>query len=440
MRFFLLAAAIMAVTALLSPSCCFADQSSLPASVLINFSDPVSLISAIVDSQVLSKATTSDCDRDASSNDDESADDKSQKASSSDDFSDANSDADEGEHANEGDSAPAEKTDPAQNDKEIASQDDKDGCDQQDAQDADDSDSGDDQQDAAVSPPDDEQRNYRETKVDFYRDTQGYRTATISSHNHLLVDNFVLDLTNDTVAASDAAGSVRSEQTLFSFLGNLNEHLALGGGFGTVYSQGWNLPIGSLKTVINLADATLEAGISRSLLAISADTIRNHVMQTDASVSLSYAFNDNFAPSLEFHHIDYSDHNSSIGVEFTPQYTFHLKASQLQLGYDFNYQSFATNPNAGYWAPQRLIANKLTGAWKFDRGFYFGRIEGSVGPESAHQSDSQPGSPQGGFATSASALLGIRPSENMVFECNFAGDRSPGWNSTEVGFSIKYFF
>jgi hypothetical protein len=28
----------------------------------------------------------------------------------------------------------------------------------------------------------------------------------------------------------------------------------------------------------------------------------------------------------------------------------------------------------------------------------------------------------------------------MVFECNFAGDRSPGWSSTEIGFGFKYFF
>jgi hypothetical protein len=431
------AAAILTIAALVVPSWSWSDQESPTTYAWINFPDPAGEISAIVNSVVEGEAgTAADCGHSQVSDDD-----KSRQVSSGDDPSDASADTDNADH-DDSDSAQAAKSASDQKDDQRASSDGDDdhGCEQPETEDADAADSGDEQDAAEVSPPDDEQRNYQENKVDFYRDSQGYRTATFSSHNHLVLDNFLLDLTNDAVTASDAAGSVRSEDTMFSFLGNVNENLALGGGFGTVHSQGWSLPIGSLKTAINLAGMTLEASISRSLLATSADTLRNRVMQTDASAILSYELTENFAPSLEFHHINYSDHNSSIGVEFTPQYTFHLGASQLLVGYDFNYESFAVNPNNGYWAPQRLFANKLTGTWKFDRGFYYGRIEGSLGPESAHQSDSQPGSPQGGFATAASAAFGIRPSENTVFESTFAGDRSPGWNSTQISFGIKYFF
>jgi hypothetical protein len=441
-------AALLTIAVLVAPVWSWADQEPPTTFASINFPDPAGDISAIANSGVESEAgTAADCGHTQASDRDES-----QQVSSRDDSSDAGADTDNPDH-DDSDSPQAAKSDSAQKDDESASSDGDDdhGCeppdtadaaaaDSGDEQDADAADSGDEQDAAEVSPPDDEQRNYQENKVDFYRDSQGYRTATVSSHNHLVLDNFLLDLTNDTVAASDAAGSARSEDTMFSFLGNVNENLALGGGFGTVHSQGWSLPIGLLKTAINLTGMTLEAGISRSLLAISADTIRNRVMQTDASAILSYDVTENFAPSLEFHHINYSDHNSSVGVEFAPQYTFHLSASQLLVGYDLNYESFATNPNNGYWAPQRLFANKLTGMWKFDRGFYYGRVEGSLGPESAHQRDSQPGSPQGGLATAASAVFGMRPSENMVFESTFAGDRSPGWNSTQITFGIKYFF
>jgi hypothetical protein len=163
-------------------------------------------------------------------------------------------------------------------------------------------------------------------------------------------------------------------------------------------------------------------------------------MQTDASLSLSYEITKNFVPTLEIHHIDYSDHNSSIGVEFAPEYTFHLDASQVQAGYHFNYQSFATNPNTGYWAPQRLIANKLAAAWIFDRVGYFGRLEASLGPESAHQIDSKGNAPQGGFSTAAGAAFGIRPARDFELQCNFMTDRSPGWNSTQLGFQLTYTF
>lgn len=436
MRNFWAAVTILVVATFVSSGLSLAGQQPAPlASGRLKSPDPAG--APFVESQGESEeGTPSDCDHGSASDGD-----KSDQASSRDQSSDASAHTDGAEDDDADGAAQATKSTPNQKDGDSASsEDDNHGCKPQDAVDADASDQSDDQDLTDVSAPDDEQRNYQETKVDLYRDSQGYKTATVTSHDHLVLDNFLLDVTHHTVAASDATGSVRSEETMFSFLANLNENLGVGGGFGTVYSQGWSLPIGSLKTSINLAGASLEAGISRSLLASSAQTIRSRVMQTDASAILSYDITENFTPSLEFHHINYSDHNSSVGVEFTPQYTFHLKGSQLQVGYDFNYESFATNTNNGYWAPQRLIANKLTGVWKFDRGDYFGRLEGSLGPESAHQSDSEPGSPQGGFATAASAVFGIRPSENMVLECNFAGDRSPGWNSTEIGFGIKYFF
>jgi hypothetical protein len=434
--------AILVTAILIGSSSSYADRQLATSSTWSKFPDPAGDISAIVNSQTESESDAAiDCAHSDAADDDKSDPSKAREASGGDNDSDAASaNTDEGDQDDHNGAAQATKSGSDQKDDQSAADGDNHGCEPPDAQDAEAGDSGDEQDVAEAPAPDDEKRNFEENKVAFYRDSQGYRTASVSSHNHLLLDNFVLDLNHDTVAASDAAGSVRSEDTMFSFLGNVNENLALGGGFGTVMAQGWSLPIGSLKAAINLAGATLEAGVSRSLLAISADTIRNRVMQTDASAMLSYDVTENFAPSLEFHHIYYSDHNSSIGVEFTPQYTFHLKGSQLQVGYDLNYESFATNPNSGYWAPQHLLANKLTGAWKFDRGYYFGQVEMSLGPESARQTNSQPGSPQGGFATGAGALFGFRPSENMVFECNFAGDRSPGWNSAEIGFGIKYFF
>lgn len=279
-----------------------------------------------------------------------------------------------------------------------------------------------------------------QTKADLYRDSQGYRTATVTTNMNYTLGNFSLGLNRDSIIARDSAGLERSEDTTFSFYTELNEQFAVGGGFGSVYSQGWRLPIGSLKTEIDLDHATLEAGISRDLLATSASTIRNRVMQTGASMSLSYELSKNFVPTLEVHHIDYTDRNSSIGVEFAPEYIFHFDGSQLQVGYHFTYQSFATNPNTGYWAPQRLIADKLAAAWIFDRADYFGRLEGSLGPESAHQIDSEGNSPQGGFATSAGAAFGIRPAKDFEMQCNFVGERSPGWNSTQLGLQLTYRF
>jgi hypothetical protein len=324
---------------------------------------------------------------------------------------------------------------------ESSGQKDESRCDQQDA---DASDSEDDQ-DTNVSAPDepdvDQQRNYQENKVAFYRDSEGYRTATVTAHNHLVLDNFLLDLTRNTVVASDAAGSVRTEDMMFSFLANLNENLGVGGGFGTVYSQGWSLPIGSLQTTANFMGAALEASVSRTLLATTAQALRSRIMQTEASSSVSYQITRNLASSVEIHHINYSDHNSSIGLEFTPQYTFHLEASQLQVGYDFSYQSFANNPNNNaYWAPKKALSNGMSGTWSFDHTGYYGRSQLGLSYDSVRMSGKDGDGPSSGPGASASFVFGIRPTNDLTLEAYWTGNGSPGWSEMNVGLSLKFFF
>src|SRR5208282_3809760 len=97
---------------------------------------------------------------------------------------------------------------------------DSDGCDQADDDDA----------DTADSPAYDEARPSQETRVDFYRDTQGYRTTTVTTNNQFTAGNFWLNFSRDTVMASDPLGTERSEDTMFSFATELNEQFGIGGG------------------------------------------------------------------------------------------------------------------------------------------------------------------------------------------------------------------
>jgi hypothetical protein len=45
-----------------------------------------------------------------------------------------------------------------------------------------------------------------------------------------------------------------------------------------------------------------------------------------------------------------------------------------------------------------------------------------------------------GYSGGVKAVLGLRPTENTVIEYSLSADRSPGWNSTSSGFSLKYTF
>lgn len=436
MRSFIVTVAIVTTAMFASPRPLLADDQDLRPP-RTNRLGPAHETSALVTSHVGPETgDRSGCDQNAASEDDKSDNDTS-----------AADDSTEQNHGTE-DTPDGDEKAPRQNDNAVPTQQTEeaaspqrgdDGCDQRDS-DAVDSDDEDADTSSTKDTPDDQQRTHRETKVDLYRDSDGYRTGTVTTVNHLVLDNFFLDLTRDSVFASDSAGSERSEDTIISFFAQLNEQFGVGGGFGSVYSRGWSLPVGSLKTTTNLADVTIETGVSRSLLATSAQTIRNRVMQTDASTNISYEITKNLVPSLEFHHIDYSDNNRSIGVDFTPQYTFHFDASQLQLGYEFSYQSFAINPDNGYWAPQKALSNGISGTWSFDRTEYYGRAELGFSYDSVRQSGKLADGPSSGPGASGEFAFGIRPTNETTLETYWTGAGSPGWNSMNFGVSLKYFF
>jgi len=436
--------AIVALAAFGSPSLLFAQTlNSLAPSTPAKLPDSAAKVAHVGNTEPLSIKTDEGCDAekvgDKKSGDNDSSAAESVKAPDANKAADDDDGRDDADNSGNHDQRQvAQKSESSgQQKSESSGQEDESGCDQQDA---DASDSGD-ERDTDASAPDDQQRDYQETKVDVYRDSEGYRTATITAHNHLVLDNFLLDLTRDTVVASDAVGSVRTEDMMFSFLANLNENLGVGGGFGTAYSQGWSQPIGSLQTTANFLGAAFEAGVSRTLLATTAPAIRSRIMQTDASSSASYQITRDLASSVEFHHINYSDHNSSIRLEFSPQYTFHLEASQLQVGYDFSYQSFANNPkNNAYWAPQKSLSNGMSGTWSFDRPGYYGRAQAGLSYDSVRISGKNEDGPSSGLGASASFVLGIRPTNDLTLETFWTGDSSPGWSEMNVGLSLKFFF
>ena len=436
-RSLIVAAAIVTTAMFGSPRPLLADDQDLRPPVWTTRLDPAHETSTLVTSQVGAETgDRPDCDQNTASDGDKSDND----TSAADDSTEQSHGTDGTPHGDEkaprenGHAAPKHQTEAA-----ASAQRGDDGFDQRDA-DALDSDDQDADTSSTNDTPDDQQRTHQETKVDLYRDSDGYRTGTVTTDNHLVLDNLFLDFTRDSVFASDAAGSERSEGTMISFFAQLNEQFGVGGGFGSVYSRGWSLPVGALKTTANLADATIETGVSRSLLATSAQTIRNRVMQTDASANISYEITKNFVPSLEFHHVDYSDNNHSIGVDFTPQYTFHFVASQLQLGYAFSYQSFAINPDNGYWAPQKALSNGISGTWSFDRTGYYGRAELGFSYDSVRESGKLADGPSSGPGGSAEFAFGIRPTKETTLETYWTGAGSPGWSAMNFGVSLKYFF
>ena len=279
-----------------------------------------------------------------------------------------------------------------------------------------------------------------ENRLDLYNDSEHYQRLTASSSFGVTTHDFTLTLSKDTVFASDLLGAERSAATLFSIQRDIGEQFGIGAGFGTVASSQWTDLVGSLRMHADFGRATIEASLARDMLAGSAQEIRANIRQTDFSVSASDPLTDRLSSDLEFDHRIYSDGNSSNEFGFSPGYSFALPESKLVLGYAFSYQGFARNTNNGYWAPQLALSNGGSIAWTFDWIDTYGSVEVSGGRGIVRASSPGAYGQSSGYDTGAKAVLGFRPTRNMIVEYYWSGTQSARWSSTATGLGLTYIF
>jgi len=308
--------------------------------------------------------------------------------------------------------------------------------------DSDDADADDDSGDNAERASDTEKnRPSLETRIDDATDSDHNETVTTSTIASALIGDFAVGLRRDSISAHDPLGSERAEATVFSIHKDLSETFGLGGGFGTVRSDGWSDFVGSFQANAKFLNTDITASIARDVIVSQADAIRNRVRQTDFGLTASYELTKKIGTEFEFHHKIYSDQNSSNEFEWTPKYTFDIRNTKLETGYKFSYSGFARNTDHGYWAPERVLSHNIFAAWAFDWVKAYGRLELSAGRDFVREAGAQSSGPSsGGFGASASAALGFRPTEDMVIETYFNRDESPGWQSMATGLSLKYFY
>jgi len=279
-----------------------------------------------------------------------------------------------------------------------------------------------------------------ENRLDLYNDSEHYQRLTASSSLGVTTHGFNLTLSKDTVFASDLRGAERSESTLFSIQRDLGEQFGIGAGFGTVANSRWTDLVGSLRMHADFGRATIEASLARDMLAGSAQEIRANIRQTDFSVSASDPLTDRLSSDLEFDHRVYSDGNNSNEFGFSPGYSFALPESKLVVGYAFSYQGFARNTNNGYWAPQLALSNDGSIAWTFDWIDTYGRVELSAGRGIVRASSPGAYGQSSGYDAGAKAVLGFRPTRNMLVEYYWSGTQSAHWSSTATGLGLSYIF
>jgi len=312
---------------------------------------------------------------------------------------------------------------------------------QRDAADGD-SDEDDDSDDdtAYVSAAKDKERPGVETRVDRETDSDGNDTIATSTIASAFVGDYLVSLRKDVVAAHDPLGSERAEASLISIHKDLSETFALSGAFGSYRTLRYDDFVGSMVARWHAGDWSISASIARDLLAKSAESIRSNIRQTDFGLSASYDLTKHISSDFEFHRRLYSDGNSSNDLGFSPVYEFALDKSQFDLGYSFNYRSFARAANHGYYDPRRLISNGLTATWKFDRDGYYGNFEASEGHADIKGASGGPGAPNSAMCTSVVATMGLRPRKDVSVEGYWGGEWSAAWSSNALGLKIRYSF
>src|SRR5260370_38278586 len=256
-----------------------------------------------------------------------------------------------------------------------------------------------------------------------------------------MIGDFSVGLRRDSVSAHDPLGSERAESTVFSIHRDLSETFGLGGGFGTVRTDGWSDFVGSFQATAKIFGTEITASVARDLIASQADAIRNQMRQTDFRLSASYDLTKKISTEFELHHKIYSFHNSSNEFEWTPKYKFDIYNTKLETGYKFSYSGFARNTDHGYWAPQRVLSHNLFAAWAFDWVKTYGRLELSGGPDFVREAGAQASGPSsGGIGVSGSAATAFRQNAHMVTDAYEPGNKWPDGQPMCTSFSLKYFY
>jgi hypothetical protein len=279
-----------------------------------------------------------------------------------------------------------------------------------------------------------------ESRLDYYTDSSRYVNITTTSLATAPFEGSTVSLRRDWLQARDPGGMQAVETMTLGFSEELSELWGVGGGFGTVHALRHSDLVGSFHAHFDYRGASAIATIAREMVLESAQAVKLNIRQTDFGLNLSDDLSDRVSIGAEVHHQIYSDGNISNNAALSPDYTFDLPLGKLALGYRFSYTAFAKNPENGYWAPQKALSNGMSAAWSFDRSELYGRTETGISYDSVSEIGTLANGPSSGPGVSAAIAFGIRLIKGTEMETYWSGNGSLGWNSMNVGFSLKYHF
>ena len=294
----------------------------------------------------------------------------------------------------------------------------------------------DDQSTASIGPRWDQ-------RFDYFRDTDKARVFTLTSELNFAFDKFLFTLHRDLVQARDPNGFESSASTALSAYRKFSKSFGAGAGFGIIRTiNGWSTFVWSLQGDTEIGGFDLGLSLSKAALASTAETIRNHVTQTDLGLSISRDLVENLGTSFEFHRRIFSDRNSGIEIQFSPEYAIDMGKTKLGLGYSFHYFSYARSNverSLGYYAPQGLISNEGVVNWNFDWNSYYGSIELSLGRSVHTVRTEDPNS----FSGSGTIAIGRRLPGGLLLESYIAAEKDAlgipsGWGSFGTGLRLNY--
>ncbi len=291
-----------------------------------------------------------------------------------------------------------------------------------------------------ADPVEGDDRPTLESHFDYYTDSSHYVNITTTSLATAPFQGFMVLLRRDWLQARDLGGPQAAEITTLGFSRELTELWGIGGGFGMARGMRNSDLVGSLQSHFDYRGLSVTASVARDMLLESAQTVKENIRKSDFGLSLSQQLSEQISADAEIHHLIYSDGNSSNQIDFSPDYTFAMPLGKLAIGYRFSYITFAMNPDSGYWAPRKALSDGLSAAWSFDRTEYYARTELGLDYDSVRETGKLSNGPSGGPGASGEIAFGIRLIKGTELETYWTGNDSPGWNSMNIGLSLKYLF
>jgi tetratricopeptide (TPR) repeat protein len=246
-------------------------------------------------------------------------------------------------------------------------------------------------------------------------------------------------------SASGNLNNDSAESFYASAARNINDHMRLTGTLGlSVLSRPSStiLPTGQLKLDTHLGEDALTLNFTEDTLTTTAALIGNALQMSQFGFTVKHPLTRRINLTGGYLFKDVSDGNTANDLQASAQYTVFKKQPSLMLAYKYRYLNFDHPAHHSYFDPQDFNSHALALMAGYENSIYYTNLGLELGRQSFWRNNQY----QSNLYGYANLSVGIKPTRNLLLECNMEGSNSAAAQSANgftyyiIGARFSYMF